>query len=258
MLENGPSSPYAASFDIDWEPVKAELKDKVLLPVLGEQYGVALEAGELQIVFEEGQFHLRYFDLNLPLNPRRLHALLSHNLESFVAAMGSEDQQLNEFQSILFHLEHLPAYTETDVRHDGVAAARKRCGHRSGSRAWPQESPVIRRHIETNVREFNGTPGDRPSFDLLHELLELQPYRLSYWRTAMHEINYRRFFDVNELAGIRMEDPETFRRAHELVFELIRRGEVTGLRFDHIDGLYDPAGYLDAVESAGEENQLHI
>ena len=113
-----------------------------------------------------------------------------------------------------------------------------------------QGCDTIRQHMESNVRRFNGVAGDRGSFDLLHEFLDLQPYRLSYWRTAMHEINYRRFFDVNELAGIRMENPETFRMAHELVFELIRKGEVTGMRLDHIDGLFDPAGYLEALESA--------
>ncbi|MEO8050152.1 MAG: malto-oligosyltrehalose synthase [Acidobacteriota bacterium] len=255
VLENGPSSPYATSFDIDWAPVKTELRNKVLLPVLGEQYGVALESGELQIVFENGQFHLRYFDLNLPLNPRRLHALLSHNLESFVASVGGENQQLNEFQSILFHLKHLPAYTETGVEMMESRQREKEVAIQRITRL-AQESTVIRQHIEANVHRFNGSAGDRQSFDLLHELLELQPYRLSYWRTAMHEINYRRFFDINELAGIRMEDTETFRRAHELVFELIRQGEVTGLRFDHIDGLYDPAGYLDAVDSASETNHL--
>ena len=248
LLENGPSSPYARSFDIDWEPVKTELKDKVLLPVLGEQYGVTLESGELQIIFEDGLFHLAYFDLDLPLNPRQLRVLLSHNLESLIGALGAEDPQLNEFQSILFHLEHLPAYTETDVNLMESRQREKEVAMQRVARL-AEESPAIRRHIEDNVRVLNGTPGDGTSFDLLHDLLELQPYRLSYWRTAMHEINYRRFFDVNELAGIRMEDPETFRRAHELIFDLIRRGEVTGLRFDHIDGLYDPAGYLEAVES---------
>lgn len=251
VLENGPSSPYAAFFDIDWEPAKAELKNRILLPVLGEQYGVVLEAGELQVDFDDGKFHLRYFDLDLPLNPRQLRMLLSENLDSLIAARGAEGTQLNEFKSILFHLEHLPPYTETNLemvesRQREKEVALQRIARLAG------ESDAIREHIESNVRRFNGTRGITRSYDLLHELLEMQPYRLSYWRTAMHEINYRRFFDVNELAGIRMEEPEAFRLAHALVFELIRRGEITGLRFDHIDGLYDPAGYLGAVASATE------
>ena len=254
VLENGPSSPYAPFFDIDWDPVKVELKDKVLLPVLGQQYGAALESGELRIVFEGEKFHLQYYDINLPLNPRHLRGVLSHNLEVLLAELGGQDRLLNEFQSILFHLEHLPAYTETDLAMVGSRQREKDVALQRIA-SLTEESPTIRTHIENNVREFNGIPGYGPSYDLLHELLELQPYRLSYWRTAMREINYRRFFDINELAGIRMEEPETFRRTHELVFDLIRRGEVNGLRMDHIDGLYDPAGYLEAVASAGELNK---
>jgi (1->4)-alpha-D-glucan 1-alpha-D-glucosylmutase len=254
VLENGPSSPYAPFFDIDWDPVKVELKDKVLLPVLGQQYGAALESGELRIVFEGEKFHLQYYDINLPLNPRHLRVVLSHNLEVLLAELGAQDRLLNEFQSILFHLEHLPPYTETDL---AMVESRQREKDVALQRVarLTEESPAIRAHIENNVREFNGIPGYGQSYDLLHELLESQPYRLSYWRTAMQEINYRRFFDINELAGIRMEEPETFRRTHELVFELIRHGEVNGLRMDHIDGLYDPAGYLEDVASAGERNK---
>ncbi len=112
-----------------------------------------------------------------------------------------------------------------------------------------EASPRIQQHIEDNMRLYNGAPTDIHSFDRLHELLELQPYRLSFWRTAMHEINYRRFFDVNELAGIRMEDPETFQRAHALIREMIERGEVTGLRLDHVDGLFEPGAYLDELSA---------
>jgi len=248
VLANGPSSPYAAFFDIDWEPVKPELKNRVLLPVLGAQYGVTLESGQLQLVFDDAAFHLKYFDLNLPLNPRQLRTLLAYNLESLINALGVEDSQLNEFRSILFQLEHMPLYTETErelveSRQREKDVALRRIGHLA------EESSAIRKHIEDNVRQFNGTPGDSRSFDLLHKLLELQPYRLSFWRTAMHEINYRRFFDVNELAAVRMEEPEAFCRAHELTFELIRNGDVTGLRLDHIDGLHHPSGYLDAVSA---------
>ncbi|MEO8026541.1 MAG: malto-oligosyltrehalose synthase [Bryobacteraceae bacterium] len=249
VLENGPSSPYASFFDIDWEPVKVELKDKVLLPVLGSQYGAALEAGELRIVFHEGTFHLRYFDLDLPLNPRQLRLLLNHNLDSLIATLGIEDPHLNEFRSILFHLEHMPTYTDTDPEMMESRQREKDVAIRRIANLV-LESTAIAWHVERNISEFNGVAGDPHSFDLLHSLLESQPYRLSYWRTAMHEINYRRFFDINELAGIRMEEPEAFRRAHELVFELIRNGQVDGLRLDHIDGLYDPATYLESVAAS--------
>src|SRR3990170_1856488 len=225
VLESGPSSPHAKYFDIDWDPVKTELKEKVLLPVLGEQYGVALESGQLQVHFQEGAFSLHYFDRNWPLNPRQIRKLLRHNLEALEAECQPEDPDLREFLSILFHLDHMPAYTETDPRlvlerHREKEIARDRLAKLA------RESLRIRRHIEENVRKFNGQPENPQSYDLLHDLLEAQAYRLSYWRTALHEINYRRFFDINELAAIRMEEEEVFQAAHSLVLELIRKGVV--------------------------------
>ena len=115
VLANGPSSPFAKFFDIDWDPVKSELKGRVLLPVLGDQYGVTLERGELQIVFDDSGFWLKYFDLNLPLNPRELRVLLRHNLGALEVALGNEDRGLTELQSILFHLDHVPRYTNTTL-----------------------------------------------------------------------------------------------------------------------------------------------
>ncbi|MGH9663936.1 MAG: malto-oligosyltrehalose synthase, partial [Bryobacteraceae bacterium] len=248
VLANGPSSPFAKFFDIDWDPVKTELKGRVLLPVLGDQYGVTLERGELQIDFNGSGFRLRYFDLDLPLNPRELRMLLRHNLPALEAALGQEDPHLTELKSILFHLDHVPSYSETDAAR---MASRQRENEVALQRLTHlvEESPAIRKHVEDNVRLFNGTPGDIHSFDLLHAFLELQPYRLSYWRTATHEINYRRFFDINELAGIRVEEPEAFQQIHGLIRELIGRGEITGLRLDHVDGLFDPAGYLETLSS---------
>ena len=116
-------------------------------------------------------------------------------------------------------------------------------------------NPTIQEHIERNVARFNGTPGDSGSFDLLHELLDAQPYRLAFWRTALHEINYRRFFDINGLAGVRVEDPEVFREVHEGLLQLARSGSVTGIRLDHIDGLRDPQDYLRNLEEVARDGQ---
>jgi (1->4)-alpha-D-glucan 1-alpha-D-glucosylmutase len=112
------------------------------------------------------------------------------------------------------------------------------------------KSPRIRKYIEDTLRALNGQPGQPTSFDRLHELLETLPYRLAYWRTASDEVNYRRFFDINELVGMRMEEPAFFTAAHELVLRLIRERKITGLRLDHLDGLFDPAGYLSALQEA--------
>src|SRR5204862_8187022 len=113
-----------------------------------------------------------------------------------------------------------------------------------------QQPPEARERI---LAEFNGTPGDPHSFDRLHELLEDQAYRLAYWRTAAHEINYRRFFDLNTLAGLRVEDPDVFRAIHTLLARLLAEGRVTGVRIDHPDGLFDPAKYFDMLQDLAAE-----
>ncbi|HEY1263961.1 MAG TPA: malto-oligosyltrehalose synthase, partial [Terriglobales bacterium] len=248
VLENGPSSPFARFFAIDWDPVKPELKDKVLLPILDDQYGNVLEAGHLQLRFAKGKFSLQVHEYDLPLNPRQATALLRHRLEEFQRRLPEDDPDLREYLSIVFHLEHLPGSTETSAE---LVAERDREKLVASDRlaAAAEKSAEIRAHIERNVAEFNGRPGEPESFNLLHELLELQPYRVSYWKTAIHEINYRRFFDINTLAGIRMEDPAVFEEAHRLLCELCKRKLVTGIRLDHVDGLFDPKQYFTHLQA---------
>ncbi len=253
VLENGPSSQYARYFDIDWTPLKSELRDKVLLPILGEQYGTALDDAKLQLALsEEGIFSLRYYDRDLPLNPRQLRPLLSHNLDKLKESLPADNPQLTEYLSILFHLEHLPATDQTDSASVNERSREKEVAKRRLA-TLIHESPAIRTHLESAVANFNG------DFDALHQLLELQPYRLSFWRTATHEINYRRFFDINELAAIRMEDPEVFDATHALLLRLIKEGIVTGLRLDHVDGLFDPRAYLARLRQAiGTDHPFQI
>ncbi|HYT66956.1 MAG TPA: malto-oligosyltrehalose synthase [Vicinamibacterales bacterium] len=188
VLANGPEAPSARFFDIDWNPFKTELRRKLLLPILGDQYGNVLDRGELQLNLIDGQLVLKYFDHRLPINPRDIPELQG------LAEMAPD------------------------------AAARV-------------------------IAEFNGTPGDPRSFDRLHELLEAQAFRLSYWRTAAHEINYRRFFDVNSLAGLRVEDEHVFAAIHRLLATLLQEERVTGVRIDHPDGLFDPAKYFEMLQS---------
>jgi (1->4)-alpha-D-glucan 1-alpha-D-glucosylmutase len=252
VLENGPSSFFAKYFDIDWDPIQPQLKQKVLLPILGEAYGATLESGALRVEMDARRIRLRYHDSTLPLNPRYLRLLLAHDLERLAHDLPPDAPELTEFRSVLFHLDHLPSYTETDP---GRMADRKREREVAIGRLATllEEHPRVRRHVEENIRRYNGTPGDPTSFDLLHELLERQPYRLASWRTAVHEINYRRFFDLNDLAGLRPEDPEVFEAMHARVAALVRDGLVSGLRLDHIDGLFDPAQYLrDLQVSCGD------
>jgi len=243
LLENGPSSPYASYFDVDWDPVKPELKGRLLLPILGDQYGVTLEAGHLRLELGAGGLVLRYFDHDLPLNPRQLRMVLEHNLAELEQVLAPGEPDLTEFRSVLFHLEHLPVYTTTEL---ALVDARRREKDVALGRlaALLERAPLIRVHLERNVAAFNGTAGRPGSMDLLHQLLEAQPYRLASWRTAMHEINYRRFFDVNELAAIRQEEPAVFEASHRLLAQLVEDGAVTGVRLDHVDGLFEPGEYL--------------
>jgi (1->4)-alpha-D-glucan 1-alpha-D-glucosylmutase len=252
VLENGPSSPFARYFDIDWTPIKPELHNKVLLPILGDQYGLVLERGELQIAYADGGLTLQYFERNLPLNPRHEPMLLGHGLEGLSEALGEASAELQEFRDILSMLANLPPTSESD---EAKIAERQRNKEIARARlaALTSRSPQIAEHIEAAVRTFNGCTGKRRSFDLLHGLLEVQAYRLAYWRTAFDEINYRRFFDINDLAGLRMEDPRVFADTHELLLDMVKRRLVTGIRIDHPDGLYDPAGYFEALQNAVQE-----
>ena len=252
VLENGPSSPYARYFDIDWTPIKSELREKVLLPILGDQYGRVLERGELQLAYADGLLMLRYFERTLPINPRHAPMVLGHGIEELSTTLSEEHADLREFRAILSMLLYLPATSERDERQ---IAARQRDKEVARVRlaALVARSAPIRAHIESAVDLFNGEPGHASSFDLLHSLLEVQAYRLAYWRTAFDEINYRRFFDINDLACIRMEDPRVFADTHALLLTLIEQGFVTGLRIDHPDGLFDPAAYFEALQRAAGE-----
>jgi (1->4)-alpha-D-glucan 1-alpha-D-glucosylmutase len=247
VLENGPSSVYAGFFDIDWDPVKKELRNKVLLPVLGDQYGKVLDNQELQLSFEEGSFSLHYYDLKFPVVPKTYITLLENRLDALEERLTREHPDFVELLSIITALTHLPPYTEMSPekvaeRHREKEITKKRLG------TLYQESAAIRERIDENVSLFNGVRGDPRTFDLLDGLLDMQVYRLSYWRVATEEINYRRFFDINHLAAIRMEDPQVFRETHRLVMKLIMEGKVTGLRVDHPDGLYDPSEYFHRLQ----------
>ncbi len=245
VLENGPSSIYAPYFDIDWHPLKSDLHDKVLLPILTDQYGRVLERGEFKVQFEDGAFCLEYKSQRLPLAPGTYRYVLELALDHL--AEYKEEEFYAEFQSILTALEYLPRRTETDPEKIGERAREKEIVKRRLERRC-QEAPQVQRAIEKALAQINGRPGDSRSFDKLNELLNAQSYRLAFWRVAAEEINYRRFFDVNDLAAIRMELPDVFDAAHQLVLDLVRIGAVTGLRIDHPDGLYLPREYLDKLQ----------
>ena len=249
VLENGTASMHADAFDVDWQPVKAELKNKVLLPVLGDQYGVVLERGELRLERQGGAFVVRYGGNRFPIGPGSVPLLLRHDLELLARDLGPENVHLQELESICRSLEKLVPSESPDPLAVVEWAREKEVAKRRLA-SLCENSPAVERFLGRNVTIFNGTPGSPRSFDLLHALLERQAYRLAHWRVAGEEINYRRFFDVTDLAAVRMEEPRVFRAAHGAMLDLIARGLVRGLRIDHPDGLYDPTAYFLRLQAS--------
>lgn len=247
VLENGISSVYAKFFDIDWDPPKEELKQKVLLPILGDQYGRVLENQELKLVYDDQRFQIAYYDRRFPLAPRTWADVLRLALESVSQQLEAEHNDRMELESIILELDNLPPLTERDPERIAERCREKEVARRRLSTLLDNSVPV-RRALERAIEQFNGRLGDPASFDRLENLLSKQAYRLCHWRVATDEINYRRFFDINELAAIRVEDPEVFQAVHELVFRFIERGWVTALRIDHPDGLLDPQAYFENLQ----------
>jgi (1->4)-alpha-D-glucan 1-alpha-D-glucosylmutase len=238
VLEWGRDSPYASYFDIDWHSPDRTLFRKLLLPVLGDQYGVVLENAELVLALEHtGGFSVRYFDKSFPISPREYPQLLER------AAALADHQALRtlsqDFRSIL---KHSRSKGRRAARREHVAALKQALAHLSVSDAKAASA------LQEILSEINGTAGDAGSFNVLHRLLERQAYRLAFWRVAAQEINYRRFFDINDLAGLRMERPELFEISHRLVGRLLADNKIQGLRIDHIDGLSAPREYLERLQ----------
>ncbi|MCE9607521.1 MAG: malto-oligosyltrehalose synthase [Planctomycetia bacterium] len=243
VLENGPNSPYSGYFDIDWHPVKDELENKVLLPQLGSQYGDALERGQLKIEHHEGRFEFHYFQHRLPLGPKTTIPLLTHRLEELNTALGAGSESFDEYQSIVTAIQHLPAQTSISPKAT-VERQREKEVIKRRLRDLEAREPKVAEFLAENVRVFNGREGEPESFEALDKLLQAQTYRLCHWRAASDEINYRRFFDINDLAALCMEKSEVFHSAHELIGKLLASGEIDGLRIDHVDGLFSPEQYL--------------
>jgi len=254
VLENGPASSYASFFDIDWNPLKEALRGKVLLPVLGTHYGNALDGTELVLVFdaERGAFSISYYEHEFPIDPREYPRILAHDMNRLEDRLAAKDPRLLEFQSLITAFGHLPLRSNTNPAHIAERARDKEVIKASLARLYRDAD--IARFLDDNLGMFNGKAGT----ELLHELLENQAWRLAYWRVASDEINYRRFFDINELAGLRMENPDVFEATHGCILKLIAQGKIQGLRIDHPDGLYDPADYFRRLQARAAAPQIIV
>jgi glycogen operon protein len=229
VLAHGQSSVYAQVFDIDWDPVKPEIKDKVLLPVLGDHYGRVLEAQQIRLEAANGRFFAVCNGARYPIAPRTWPMILEHGMAELERQASPSDLRA--------YRRAIAGAMDGRAEHAAVRLA-----------AAMEHSPTVRRFVESRVELLNGRQGQPESFDALDRLLSQQNYRLAFWRVASDEVNYRRFFNINELAAVRTEDDFVFDLVHRLAFQLVAEGKVHGLRVDHPDGLYDPPGYFAKLQ----------
>ena len=236
VLQLGRHSPYAPFFDIDWRPGPAALQERLLLPILGAPLRRTLLRGELQLALDERGLGLRYYEWRLPLSPRSLRGLLRAEVwEGLARALSPAEAA---------EARRLAALTATlrDDDRDSLAALQAGLGRLHGREA------AARAFFDARLAVWNGRPGEARSFAILQRVLAEQVYRLAYWRLAGRLLNYRRFFDIADLVALRIERPSVFEAVHALLGRLVAAGQVTGLRIDHVDGLYDPLGYLQRLQ----------
>jgi (1->4)-alpha-D-glucan 1-alpha-D-glucosylmutase len=227
LLTWGEDSHYADYFDVDWRPLRAELHGKILLPFLGRQYGEVLDAGELRWEYVDGGFALRYYEHRFPLAPPTYDLALE----------GAEPASLASFAPLFRALGTMPEHV---ARRDAAASLRRLVAETEAANA------------HAHAERLDAQRGTQQGKALIERVVDAQHWRPSSWQVAAEEINYRRFFDINALAALRMENANCFGDAHRLVFELLERGDVDGLRIDHVDGLFDPIGYVDLLRSRAD------
>jgi len=248
VLENGSGSAYAAYFDIDWHPPSLTVENKIFLPVLGTFYGKALDNLELQLVFQQGRFLIRYYDMVFPLTPKSYRRVLKHREHVLEKRLGTNSHSFQEYLGIVAALAALPERGSLTI--DAAGERRLQIeGIKERLRRLHDANREVARFVKENLKIFNGRRGHPRTFRNLDRLLSEQAYVLAYWQNVNEGINYRRFFAIGDLVGVRIEDPMVFEATHQVVFRLIERKIVSGLRIDHVDGLRDPLGYLRRLQA---------
>ncbi len=242
VLENGPSSSFAHYFDIDWHPLRSSFENKVLLPLLEQQYGSAIESQSIGVAYDNGRFLINLKGFMLPTDPKSWIIILDSFAAHVLRQYDEESHEVRELQSIITALKHLPKVTEKENERITERMREKEIIKKRLAELLIE--PQTREMLQQVLNKIAGSKGDPHSFDQLEAFLNEQPYRLCFWRIANDEINFRRFFDIFEYAGIRTECEEVFTATHKFIFELLGLQYISGLRIDHIDGLWDPEGYL--------------
>jgi (1->4)-alpha-D-glucan 1-alpha-D-glucosylmutase len=263
VLEHGPDSAYASYFDVDWHPPSRNLDNKILLPVLGRPFAEALESGEFKLICSDGHLFLQYFESLFPLALKTYAGILGKNIQQLRDKLGEESTAYQEYSGIVSAFSGLPS--PTMVKAGEAGEKRLQLEARERLRQLVSSSKDVESFLNERLRDLTGQPNDPASFSPLERLIAEQFYVLSYWQNVNEEINYRRFFTITDLVGLRVEDPLVFEATHGLITRLAAQPPVDGLRIDHIDGLRDPLAYLTrlreqiAKESApGEQRDIPI
>ncbi|MBU0760014.1 MAG: malto-oligosyltrehalose synthase [Candidatus Omnitrophica bacterium] len=243
VLENGERSRYFNFFDIDWSHPYEDLKGRLLAPFLGEFYSEALEKGEIRLKYDEKGLFISYYNMRFPLKLSSYKQVFMYDIESSEERLGKSNPNLIKLLGILHLFENISDDKVADTRYDQIAHAKAML------RFLYKDAAEIRQIMDRSLELLNGKENDPGSFDNLDRLLSEQPFRLSFWKVATEEINYRRFFNINALISLKVEREEVFDHTHGLISRLIREEKIHGLRVDHIDGLFDPAGYLEKLRA---------
>ncbi|MFB2881459.1 malto-oligosyltrehalose synthase [Floridanema aerugineum] len=247
VLENGADSEFFDFFDIEWNHAYESFKGRILAPLLGTYYGECLENGEIKLNYDETGLSIDYFGLKLPIRIESYTRFLTQNLGQLGRELGRRHPDFVKLLGVVYLIKNLPAEFKGRERYDQLAFVK--------GLLWElyTQNESVKEFFDNNIQFFNGEPGRPETFNLLDSILSEQFYRLSFWKVGAEEINYRRFFTVNELISVKVEEMKVLGRSHSLIERFVREGKFTGLRIDHIDGLYNPNDYLEKLrEKVGD------
>jgi (1->4)-alpha-D-glucan 1-alpha-D-glucosylmutase len=247
ILENGSASEFFHFFDLEWNHPDESMKGRILAPFLGSSYGEALENGEIFLSYDTGGFAVNYYENRYPLRIESYPIILDHTVNALRERMGEEYPDFIKYLGLLYVVKNLQHATESEDRVNQINFVKKMF--------WElyTTNPMIRKQLDDTIANLNGIRGKPESFTVLDSILARQNFRLSFWRVANQELNFKRFFNINELISIRAHDDDVFRKTHALIMEWIQLNKIDGLRIDHIDGLYDPGLYLQRLRSISED-----
>lgn len=252
VLENGPHSRYINFFDIEWNHPYASIRGRILAPFLGEFYGESLESGKIKLAYDQDGLSVRYYDSRYPLKIESYQKVFENNIGRLRKTLGREHPDFVKLLGIFFVLNNLPINHDRTERYGQINFVKRLF--------WElyTQNVVIKKLIDESIEHFNGQEGVPESYNQLDQLLSEQFFRLSFWKVGTEELNYRRFFNINDLITLRMEDEEVFRNTHTLVLRMVAGKEFNGLRIDHVDGLFDPTQYLARLRKAGPEAYIVV